>query len=73
MVSSLLLREAYVYTLKLETFNDQTFLLSDFLDLSLDDVGCCIELVYTPMRKDGMRGNPRSILSEAIAPGKLHF
>lgn len=51
----------------------KTFLLSDFLDLSLDDVGRCIELVYTPMRKDGMQGNPRSVLSEVIAPGKLHF
>ncbi|KAH7544588.1 hypothetical protein FEM48_Zijuj01G0001700 [Ziziphus jujuba var. spinosa] len=40
----------------------------DFLDLSLDDVGRCIELVYTPIRKDGIRGNPRSILSDVIAP-----
>lgn len=46
-----------------------TFLLADFLDLTLDDVGTCIELVYTPMRKDGMRGNPKKIQSDVVAPG----
>ena len=45
------------------------FLLADFVDLTLDDVGTCVELVYTPMRKDGMRGNPKSIQSDVIAPG----
>ncbi|ONI11137.1 hypothetical protein PRUPE_4G089200 [Prunus persica] len=40
----------------------------DFLDLTLDDVGTCIELVYTPMRKDGMRGNPKKIQSDVVAP-----
>ncbi|XP_062095531.1 187-kDa microtubule-associated protein AIR9 [Humulus lupulus] len=40
----------------------------DYLDLTLNDVGTCVELVYTPMRDDGMKGNPRSILSDAIAP-----
>ncbi|XP_004293996.1 PREDICTED: 187-kDa microtubule-associated protein AIR9 [Fragaria vesca subsp. vesca] len=40
----------------------------DFLDLTLDDVGKCIELVYTPMRKDGMRGNPKSIKSDVVEP-----
>ncbi|RXH98895.1 hypothetical protein DVH24_011220 [Malus domestica] len=40
----------------------------DFVDLTLDDVGTCVELVYTPMRKDGMRGNPKSIQSDVIAP-----
>lgn len=40
----------------------------DFLDLTLDDVGRCIELVYTPMRKDGTRGNPKSIQSDVIVP-----
>ncbi|KDP34944.1 hypothetical protein JCGZ_09232 [Jatropha curcas] len=40
----------------------------EFLDLSLEDVGTCIELVYTPMRKDGAKGNPRSIKSNVIAP-----
>ncbi|XP_034210939.1 187-kDa microtubule-associated protein AIR9 isoform X3 [Prunus dulcis] len=40
----------------------------DFLDLTLDDVGTCIELVYTPMRKDGMSGNPKKIQSDVVAP-----
>ncbi|GLT68497.1 hypothetical protein SLA2020_407210, partial [Shorea laevis] len=40
----------------------------DFLDLTLEDVGRCIELVYTPVRQDGTKGSPRSILSDIIAP-----
>ncbi|KAF2317878.1 hypothetical protein GH714_041198 [Hevea brasiliensis] len=41
---------------------------NEFLDLTLEDVGKCIELVYTPMRKDGVTGNPWSIKSHVIAP-----
>ncbi|KAG9439115.1 hypothetical protein H6P81_019280 [Aristolochia fimbriata] len=40
----------------------------EFLDLTLEDVGRCIELVYTPMRKDGLRGKVKSIVSDAILP-----
>ncbi|XP_020096671.1 187-kDa microtubule-associated protein AIR9 isoform X2 [Ananas comosus] len=40
----------------------------DFLDLTLEDVGGCIELVYTPVRKDGLKGSPKSILSAVIIP-----
>ncbi|XP_065846855.1 187-kDa microtubule-associated protein AIR9 [Euphorbia lathyris] len=40
----------------------------EFLDLTLEDVGKYIELVYTPMRKDGAKGTPRSIKSNVIAP-----
>ncbi|XXG74688.1 hypothetical protein AAC387_Pa07g3344 [Persea americana] len=40
----------------------------EFLDLTLEDVGKCIELVYTPMRKDGLRGSSKSIISDVIAP-----
>ncbi|KAH7661175.1 Leucine rich repeat proteins some proteins containing F-box protein [Dioscorea alata] len=40
----------------------------EFLDLNLDDVGRCIELIYTPVRKDGLKGSPKSIVSDAIAP-----
>ncbi|XP_024018937.1 187-kDa microtubule-associated protein AIR9 isoform X2 [Morus notabilis] len=40
----------------------------EFLDLTLDDVGSCIELIYTPIREDGMKGSPRSVLSDVIAP-----
>lgn len=36
-------------------------------------MGRCIELVYTPMRKDGTRGNPKSIQSDVIVPGKLTY
>ncbi|CAI9089689.1 OLC1v1024308C2 [Oldenlandia corymbosa var. corymbosa] len=42
----------------------------EFLDLTLDDVGECIELVYTPVRDDGIKGNPTSLLSSPIAPGE---
>lgn len=41
----------------------------DFLDLTLEDVGERIELVYTPVRKDGLKGTPRSVMSNPIAPG----
>nr|XP_010905429.1 187-kDa microtubule-associated protein AIR9 isoform X2 [Elaeis guineensis] len=40
----------------------------EYLDLTLEDVGECIELIYTPVRKDGSRGSPRSIISDAIVP-----
>lgn len=41
----------------------------DFLDLTLEDVGERIELVYTPVRKDGLKGTPRRVISNPIAPG----
>ncbi|KAG6695757.1 hypothetical protein I3842_09G113900 [Carya illinoinensis] len=41
---------------------------ADFLDLTLEDVGRCVELVYTAVRQDGMKGSPRSIVSDIIAP-----
>nr|KYP38707.1 hypothetical protein KK1_040034 [Cajanus cajan] len=41
---------------------------NDFLDLTLEDVGTCIEIIYTPVRKDGIRGNPKSIVSDLISP-----
>lgn len=47
--------------------------MTEFLDLTLDDVGSHIELVYTPVRNDGMKGNPRSIMSDAIAPGNFIY
>ncbi|KAL3612128.1 hypothetical protein D5086_003148, partial [Populus alba] len=40
----------------------------EFLDLTLKDVGKHIELVYTPIRKDGAKGSPQTILSDVIAP-----
>ncbi|KAJ7969079.1 187-kDa microtubule-associated protein AIR9-like [Quillaja saponaria] len=43
--------------------------IHEFLDLTLEDVGKCIELVYTPVRNDGTEGIPRSIASDVICPG----
>ncbi|WZZ39817.1 hypothetical protein YC2023_036076 [Brassica napus] len=40
----------------------------EFLDLSLEDVGESIEIVYTPVREDGTEGSPRSIRSDSISP-----
>ncbi|XP_031264195.1 187-kDa microtubule-associated protein AIR9 isoform X1 [Pistacia vera] len=41
----------------------------EFLDLTFDDVGRRIELVYSPVRKDGIKGSPKTIVSDVIAPG----
>jgi len=41
------------------------------LDLTLEDVGACIEIIYTPVRKDGIKGNPKHIVSDLISPGKI--
>ncbi|OIV97294.1 hypothetical protein TanjilG_07046 [Lupinus angustifolius] len=40
----------------------------EFLDLTLEDVGGCIELIYTPVRKDGMKGIPKNIVSSTVSP-----
>lgn len=39
-----------------------------FLDLTLDDVGTFIELVYTPVCKDGTKGSPKNVASNIISP-----
>lgn len=44
--------------------------LAEFLDLCLEDVGRCLELVYTPVRKDGVKGSATRVLSTAVCPGK---
>ncbi|KNA25666.1 hypothetical protein SOVF_002920 [Spinacia oleracea] len=41
---------------------------NDFLDLALDDVGSRIEIIFAPVRSDGARGIPRSIISDIILP-----
>lgn len=46
-------------------------ILAEYLDLNLEDVGGCIELVYMPVRKDGVKGSPRSVVSSPVAPGKF--
>ncbi|KAK9267176.1 hypothetical protein L1049_009596 [Liquidambar formosana] len=40
----------------------------EFIDLTLEDVGRCIELIYTPMRKDGVKGSSMIVVSDVIAP-----
>ncbi|KAL4200686.1 hypothetical protein AMTRI_Chr02g212440 [Amborella trichopoda] len=40
----------------------------EFLELTNEDVGRCIQLVFTPVRKDRLRGDPKIILSDVIAP-----
>ncbi|KAG2639914.1 hypothetical protein PVAP13_2KG050900 [Panicum virgatum] len=42
----------------------------EYLDLDLADVDCRIELVYTPIREDGLQGSPRSVISDTILPGE---
>ena len=52
-----------------------TIFLAEHLDLTLEDVGGCVELVYTPVRDDGVKGSPKSIVSGPISPGefKIHL
>ncbi|RDX87861.1 187-kDa microtubule-associated protein, partial [Mucuna pruriens] len=40
----------------------------EFFDLTLEDVGARIKIIYTPVRKDGIKGSPKSILSDLISP-----
>eukprot|EP00250_Pteridium_aquilinum_P034177 c7193_g1_i1 orf=271-5415(-) len=39
---------------------------SDRLDLTSKDVGCCIRLVFTPIRKDCLTGAPHQVLSDVV-------
>lgn len=57
---------------EINDLNTYYFLLSEFLDLTLCDVGRYIELVYIPTRKDGVKGRATSILSNVIAPGEFN-
>lgn len=52
--------------------SDILLLCTDFLDLTLADVGTCIELVYTPVRIDGMKGDPSGLLSDIVGPGEYN-
>ncbi|KAK8918454.1 hypothetical protein KSP39_PZI021232 [Platanthera zijinensis] len=38
------------------------------LNLTIEDVGRCIELVYTPVREDGLRGAKKCLISPAVTP-----
>uniref|UniRef100_A0A0D9WVG8 Ig-like domain-containing protein n=1 Tax=Leersia perrieri TaxID=77586 RepID=A0A0D9WVG8_9ORYZ len=41
------------------------------LDLTLDDVDSRIELVFTPVRDDGLQGSSKSVLSDTILPALI--
>ncbi|OEL27617.1 187-kDa microtubule-associated protein AIR9 [Dichanthelium oligosanthes] len=40
------------------------------LDLDLADVDCRIELIFTPVRQDGLQGSPKCVVSDTILPGE---
>ncbi|KAF3773075.1 microtubule-associated protein [Nymphaea thermarum] len=42
----------------------------EFHDLTYEDVGGYIELVFVPARKDGMQGKPKTIVSTLICPAE---
>ncbi|KAL6500611.1 187-kDa microtubule-associated protein air9 [Orobanche hederae] len=44
--------------------------LGEYLDLTLDEVGDCVELVYTPVRADGLKGCSKTLVSCPVAPGE---
>ena len=47
--------------------------IADTLDLTTEDVGCQIELVYTPVRSDGVTGIPQRIVSDVVKDGIADF
>ncbi|KAL3616841.1 hypothetical protein CASFOL_039235 [Castilleja foliolosa] len=44
--------------------------VGEFLDLTLHEVGDCVELVYMPVRADGLKGSPMTLVSSPVAPGE---
>ncbi|KAK6150135.1 hypothetical protein DH2020_017660 [Rehmannia glutinosa] len=44
--------------------------VGEFLDLTLAEVGDSVELVYTPVRADGLKGCPKTLVSCPVAPGE---
>eukprot|EP00249_Psilotum_nudum_P024971 c29337_g1_i1 orf=404-6085(-) len=38
----------------------------EFLNLVSEDVGCRIELIFTPVRKDGLCGTPQRVISDIV-------
>ncbi|KAL0305433.1 UNVERIFIED_CONTAM: microtubule-associated protein AIR9 [Sesamum radiatum] len=51
--------------------------VGEFLDLTFNEVGECVELVYTPVRADGMKGSPKTLvlilLLLEVVPEKRYF
>ncbi|KAG8385218.1 hypothetical protein BUALT_Bualt03G0019300 [Buddleja alternifolia] len=44
--------------------------VGESLDLTFDEVGDCVVLVYTPVRADGLKGCPKTVISSPVAPGE---
>ncbi|KAL1560501.1 187-kDa microtubule-associated protein air9 [Salvia divinorum] len=44
--------------------------VGEFLDLTINEVGDSVELVYTPVRADGLKGSPKTLVSCAVSPGE---
>ena len=40
------------------------------MTLSIEHVGRCVELVFMPVHKDGIKGIAKSVVSSVVAPGK---
>ncbi|CAM0905321.1 unnamed protein product [Alopecurus aequalis] len=47
-----------------------TLIADECLDLTLADVDCRIEVIFTPVREDGIQGLPKSVSSDIILPGE---
>ncbi|KAL2643139.1 hypothetical protein R1flu_010726 [Riccia fluitans] len=42
---------------------------NEYLGLTSDDIGCQIQFVFTPVRKDGMAGEPVGVTSDVVIEG----
>ena len=58
------------YSLSLHKSNKLKHAIAEFLDLTIDEVGDSVELVYTPVRADGLKGSPKTLVSRAVSPGE---
>ncbi|KAE9467167.1 hypothetical protein C3L33_00924, partial [Rhododendron williamsianum] len=56
------------FRLESNGIKDKLLNADEFLDLRLEDVGRCLELVYTPVCKDGVKGSAMCVLSTAVSP-----
>ncbi|KAL8192254.1 hypothetical protein R6Q57_027921 [Mikania cordata] len=56
------------FRVKSNGYKEKVHCGAEHLDLTLEDVGRCLELVYTPVREDGLKGSPKSIVSGPIIP-----
>ncbi|EPS73603.1 hypothetical protein M569_01156, partial [Genlisea aurea] len=47
----------------------EKFHVGEYFDLTYNEVGYCLEVIYTPVRADGLKGNPKILCSSSISPG----